>query len=670
MGSARTGTNVHFKIHLGGAIDVVEATLSVFLLGAPDRTAVTSASLTSNAHSWDFGQINSASAFVVAFIQKISIDGETIDVNGVVQLASAFDLGEAEVTLTEHSTIAMAYCFAQFLEIEADGQILMNDPNGASSVALKMTGNFVDSATGDLSKVITSPPNGLQTNSLAVLNSLANIVNHAIAEPDVYDQFIRLTGANSLFEALHNLALDPFQNVVEIYDLSANRGQIFSPSLPMLRPPATPIPNQWSLAIKVNGSGAENFLISGTGYLAFDCNDRVWVSNNTRQGTPNSSTFVTVLEPDGSPAHFSPLFGGGLLGGGIGITTNHSGDKVFVGNFGWGPEEYNPQYGSISAFTADGEALSPSEGFTNELSRAQGMAFDSKGNLWICSWGTQKPLAPATSILSFADENSKVVVYKNGNPKDALVYEITHPLSPFHGPFGIAIDEHDNCFIASQGDKTNRIRSSVVKLCLEDDEIEELARWTSDFVTTNESGEPTGDVGVESFKMMAIGPHGHIFVGGIASNRIVRLDQDLNYIGDITNMMYSPWGVTFDADNVLYAANFAGEMDENSDKHRFGEEAFGITIVKDGDQSTAQFMTLPTGGEPVTLANGLPLYGNGNPNLTRHCFHPLMRMTSSRVDRAGNLWACNNWKPLVINDFLRGDPGGDGLVIFVGVAAT
>jgi len=51
-------------------------------------------------------------------------------------------------------------------------------------------------------------------------------------------------------------------------------------------------------------------------------------------------------------------------------------------------------------------------------------------------------------------------------------------------------------------------------------------------------------------------------------------------------------------------------------------------------------MTLPTGGEPVTLANGLPLYGNprtgdGVPiRLPSH--DQLMRLTGSRIDRSGS----------------------------------
>ena len=40
------------------------------------------------------------------------------------------------------------------------------------------------------------------------------------------------------------------------------------------------------------------------------------------------------------------------------------------------------------------------------------------------------------------------------------------------------------------------------------------------------------------------------------------------------------------------------------------------------------------------------------------------------IDQAGNVWAINNWKPDFVADVLpnKGNPGGDGIVIFVGLA--
>jgi len=73
---------------------------------------------------------------------------------------------------------------------------------------------------------------------------------------------------------------------------------------------------------------------------------------------------------------------------------------------------------------------------------------------------------------------------------------------------------------------------------------------------------------------------------------------------------------------------------------------------------------MPTAGSEVLLHNGDPFYGAGEPP----CFIPMMRQTALRIDQAGNIWSINNWKPDVDIDF-GGNPGGDGIVIFVGLAA-
>ena len=52
----------------------------------------------------------------------------------------------------------------------------------------------------------------------------------------------------------------------------------------------------------------------------------------------------------------------------------------------------------------------------------------------------------------------------------------------------------------------------------------------------------------------------------------------------------------------------------------------------------------------------------------------MMRTTGETVDTAGNLWSCNNWKPDFDVDFgdpnrdIDGNPGGDGILIWVGLA--
>ncbi len=38
------------------------------------------------------------------------------------------------------------------------------------------------------------------------------------------------------------------------------------------------------------------------------------------------------------------------------------------------------------------------------------------------------------------------------------------------------------------------------------------------------------------------------------------------------------------------------------------------------------------------------------------------------IDQAGNIWSLNNWKPRIDIDTIGMNPGGDGIIIFVGLA--
>ena len=84
-----------------------------------------------------------------------------------------------------------------------------------------------------------------------------------------------------------------------------------------------------------------------------------------------------------------------------------------------------------------------------------------------------------------------------------------------------------------------------------------------------------------------------------------------------------------------------------------------------GDPITpATGYTVPSAGSQVLLHNGEPLYGPNFPP----AFDPMQRTTKTVIDSAGILWAVNNWKDdFSIDNTIN--PGGDGVVIFVGLAA-
>jgi len=664
---SQDSSKIRFLFDLGNGLNVTEAQLKVYELGTkPNRPQ----ELEADVFELEMTIKDNSFYLVVATLNEVELEGKTITLRKRnIQLIATFDSVSKLVTISEQSTIASAFNFCKFTTLRKNGDINIAASESALSVAYKMKNNFYFTE-GKVSDVIISPPNGLQTNSYPMFNFISNIVYYCIVSEDIYNNYLNLTSSGrSFYGGLLHMILNPFDNIKSIYKLIRRKDQVYRPSLTDIQRPLKskdlPKLNQWTLTIKVNDSGAQNFLISGPGYMTFDKNDRAWISNNIRQGTFNSSTFVIVLESDGTPAPFSPLFGGGLLGGAFGITTDAKKENIYIGNYGWGVTDNNPEVGSISVFTHEGTAISPPNGFCNKLNRVQGMEFDSKGHLWMCSWGNQDPLTPfdAESPYPFADAPSSVVVYLNGDPDNALSFE-TNKIHTLFGPFSLCIDSNDHIIVANSGN--GDIGSSVYKFKLNEDEtaIEYVNHWDSTWRRKN---------GYEWFKQVNVNSKDEIFVAGTNSSRIVKLDQNLNYCGAYKTNIFGPWGITIDDQDHMYIANF-GPTKTKPGKLGIAIIPAGTSTAKKG-KGEIQLMNLPTGGDEVTLANGFPLYGQivmsskpkGKGYKTPKCYQPLMLLTGSRIDKAGNLWTLNNFKPSFYLD-LKTNPGGDGMVIFIGVA--
>ena len=344
------------------------------------------------------------------------------------------------------------------------------------------------------------------------------------------------------------------------------------------------------------------------------------------------------------------------------MVAHPDGEKIYIGNYGWGPTEWNPQHGSISVFDSEGQVLSPSNGYTEGLSRVQGMAFDSNGHLWMASWGTQDPMPPTDSRFNFEGKRSAAVVYLDADPNQMRKHRFSNQ---HHLTFDVACDAEGNTYVSNSGYRGSKQRgiaevaSSVVKLRVEDGEIHELARWTS----------PEGN---ETFRQIMVGPDGNVYVVAVETSRVLCFDPDLSTYSTIENGVYGPWGIIFDSEGTMYVSNFGRETGVTS-KEEAEKGPFGVSVLRGEPGAVPRLVTLPTGGKQVRLANGLPLYGNPESQADEDgdlaCYNPIMRLTGSRIDSAGNLWACNNWKPSAVIDVFKGDPGGDGMVIFVGIAA-
>jgi hypothetical protein len=132
-----------------------------------------------------------------------------------------------------------------------------------------------------------------------------------------------------------------------------------------------------------------------------------------------------------------------------------------------------------------------------------------------------------------------------------------------------------------------------------------------------------------------------------------------------------PWGITVDGEDNVWVGNF-GPLQLRSNFTGRLTKLWGVNAPPGhsvGDPiSPSTGYTVPSAGSEVLLHDGTPLYGYGHPP-GPPCFIPAMRCTEVNIDQAGNIWSINNWKPDFDIDTLGGNPGGDGIIIFVGLAA-
>ncbi len=536
---------------------------------------------------------------------------------GVTLLSVAGPRMPETLTVNELTTVAGAYSMAQFFR---DGSI--SGPPLSLRIAAGMNDNLV-SPDGTPSQVLLTSPNADQTNALRSTRSLANLLASSLSSPA---ELLELTSSADTADGLANLARKPARNVSALFALS----QQVQPFLPAL----VEEPDAWTLAVKVNDSGSLDFPFGGAGNTSFDAQGRAWICNNVVQGTTLSTPSVIVLEPNGKPASFSPLTTGGVLGTGFGVEVDPRGN-VWFGNFGWGGVNPSPSgTGSVSLFAPDGTALSGPGGFQGGTNRVQGVASDALNNLWFASF-----------------ENDSLVIFPNGDPARSVVFQ-----EPARSrPFDVAIAPDQTAWVTNGGGLDGQFGSSLAHYAFNNGVIQLL------FST------PIGN----TLKGVAVDSLGNAWISSQGDSTVIAVGPNGTPLGAFSGGgVNGPWGICVDGDDNIWVGDF-GELKPN-----LGDFTGRLSQLAGANPATrpagvaigapltpATGYTLPSAGEQVLLANGDPLYGPGQPP----SFIPFMRCTGVQIDRAGNVWACNNWKPSLGVD-ATSNPGGDGIVIFIGLA--
>lgn len=533
-----------------------------------------------------------------------------------------------DIIVNELTTVAAVYALAQFFNEDQ----LIDGPQFGQRIAAMMHTNIADVRSGESSPVLALPPNRDQTNARRLTLSLANLLVPCVRDPRngcaaLFDVTTPPGGQrpSNTIAAMLNIVRYPANEVQRIYEL-AHVEHIYEPFLEHE-------PDAWTLAVKVNDSGNVDQMFGGPGNIAFDRYGRAWIPNNVVQGQAYSCDWAILLDPAGRPARnadgklLSPITGGGITGGGFGVAIDAD-DHVWLGNFGWGGEKYDP-FQCVSELNLDTTPVSTTG--TGGADRVQGTVVDSNGNVWFAAFGSKT-----------------VFVYIGGSPENVVRYD---PGDPTFDPFGIAVDGNGIGWVTS----TNSQAPQIVRLQLD---------TTSKTLTA--IGEPMR-MGAQN-KGVVIDSGGNVWVAAASDDP----QKDRVHLFEASGAqrqfagggMHGPWGLALDGADHLWVANFGSMLPGDVFEGRLTQLSAATSENPGLPLTPPTGYTLPSAGEPVTLANTDPLYGPG----TEPCLIPMMRTTGLQVDAAGNVWTCNNWKPDFTDDWEGGNPGGDGIVIFVGVA--
>ena len=551
-----------------------------------------------------FESINNDSIYYIKCISKINKTKQLLHVFAYSDINS-----ESNIIINELTSVSSIFCFNQFF----DKDDIYGNKMGLN-IALGMKNNLV-TLTGNLSDVILTNPNGDETNTKKLLNTLSNIYVYGIKNKpdDLFNLIIPNNLENlNLIILFHFIAENPFQFVknklLQENDPFFVYSFVYKSYFPFLN--FNNKPSSYTLVVKVNKTGNEKLLFGGPANIVFDKKGYAWITNNVYQGTYNSSNFTVVLKPDGQPASFSPVFDEKIVGSAYGITKYY--DNILVSNFGWGNVVPN---GGLAIINSQNKNVNV---INEEMFRVQGITVDKNNNIWICSNGNSKIVV----IL----ENKKIISYNLGINNN---------------PFDVICTNDNNIYISVP---SGQLLSNIYKVSIMNEEIIVDKKYIFDTI---------------QLLGMAFDSMNNIYVCSPLNNTIYQIISSTETIVEFKEGLYTPWGCSVDGDDNLWVANFGPNNDDT----------FCITkISPNGTLLTPNNgIILNSGGQEVRLANGLPLYGI---EIDKKSFKPLMRTTNCPIDMAGNVWAINNWKPSIDDNQVIEDanPGGDGICIFIGLA--
>jgi DNA-binding beta-propeller fold protein YncE len=553
--------------------------------------------------------------------------------------------------INELSTVASIWTAAQFL----DGESIQGNRVGLVAAARNVP-NLVDLETGRPGAVVQNVVNGTRTNTLATLNTLASILADCLVS-NCSELFVLATlpgkpAPTNTLEAFHSVALNPWHNVVDIFELrgaatdGADDNPVFIPTL--LYPPTG-----WTLSL-VYAEGGFN----APGGMSIDARGNLWTNNNFMPGSQsilsNSSgpeppgpityfgTGVTKLSSNGTP--LSPptgFLGGGTFGAAFGLAIDEHG-HVFVANFAGD---------SVSELRPDGTPVSPnsstpygSDGGYHHASfdDLQSIIVDRAGNIWVSNLG--------------GDSVSQLV---RGNPGNVRTWGPGCPSgSQFSKPWGLASDQQGRIWVTNFGDNTVAMIDPAT------------ATAPPPFCPSATYDLGTRQMGPPGAQGVAVDFDGNVWVARTEEGDISFLDASDGFasqIFDADDTSVGPWGIAIDGANNVWVADFFGKRILNL----CGTSA----SCPQGSQNPGDRISPPGRAGSGNAGEGGGYGANG----------ALQSITSVVIDQAGNVWVANNFDDndvclegsavtpkgapsTVVEERMQPQCGGNGAVVVFGIA--
>lgn len=486
----------------------------------------------------------------------------------------------SQVRVNELATVAATYALAQF-----SGQHGIDGPSPGLQNAAATALALADPVTGKPGGVVTDANNGNTNETLATLNTLANLVSLCVSDTTRCESLLRLAtppgGAapRDTVQAVLNLVRNPTLAPAELHRL-ARTSNHYAPAL-------TAPPTAWILALRYTDTN-----LYAPGRIAFDAKGNVWASNNWLPGTRNPTPYISVLDPTGRPILGSPIQGGGMKGGDWGAAIAPDG-SVWMSSYGGN---------SVAQYSATGKPLSPPTGWKNGgLVHPQGIAVDQRGNVWIANnYG-----------LETAPGEGNVVVYPHGDPSKAI--KITG--GGLNHPFAVQIDGFGRAWVSNAGlGGAQLVNTRLAPL---------IGKFGGSVTVIGPDFKPTATSPIESssFKWplgIAIDSKNNAWVNSYFSSAVTRITPNGTVAGVYKLPEKTlPWSVAVDGSDRVWVAGFLTP-----------------SVWTLCGTNTAACQPGSTTGTILSPSQGFRSKA-------------LQHLTAVQIDQSGNVWLANNWSNVV-----------------------